>query len=173
MASSRKKVVVRKLNRDWLAGYLPSEGFARQGNLELLDLSGKVLILSIQQLKWVCFVRDFNSGEPQNPERLLRKNFAGRPRGEGLWLRLQLQDGDALDGLAENNLSLLAPEGFFLTPPDLRGNTQRVWIPRSALTSWEVIAVIGASARKKPLPEERPQQGDLFLPQGASPHPLL
>jgi len=150
MASSRKKVIVRKLTHHWVAGYLSAEGFARHGNIELLDLSGKVLAISIQELKWICFVRDFNSGELNNPERLLRKNFAGRPRGEGLWMRLQLQDGEALEGLAENNLTLLDADGFFLTPPDIRGNTQRMWIPRSALTSLEVLAVIGTTAKKKP-----------------------
>jgi hypothetical protein len=162
MAVSRKKVIVRKLTRDWVAGYLSSDGFVRHGNIELLDLSGKVLTLPIQQLKWICFVRDFNSGEINNPERLLRKNFAGRPRGEGLWMRLQLQDGDSLEGMAENNLSFLDLDGFFLTPPDIRGNTQRLWIPRNALTSLEILAVVGSTAKKKPSVSETLEQETLF-----------
>jgi hypothetical protein len=163
MATSRKKVVIRKFTRDWVAGYLPADGFARQGKIELLDLCGKVLTLQNEELKWICFVRDFNSGEVNNPERLLRKNFAGRPRGEGLWLRLQFQDGEILEGLAENNLTLLGEDGFFLTPPDIRGNTQRIWIPRSALITLEVLAVIGVSAKKRPSSaEEKVEQETLF-----------
>ncbi|HEX3436437.1 MAG TPA: hypothetical protein VHT24_06680 [Pseudacidobacterium sp.] len=162
MSSSRKKVILRKLTRDWVAGYLPADGFTRQGNIELLELSGKVLSFPIQQVKWICFVRDFNSGEVNNPERLLRKSFAGRPRGEGLWLRLQFQDGDALEGLVENNIGLLDAEGFFLIPPDIRGNTQRLWIPRTTLTGLEVAAVIGGTAKKKPSVAEKPEQESLF-----------
>src|ERR1700761_4215967 len=149
MSSSRKKVIARKFTRDWVAGYLITAGFSRHGSVEMLDLGGKVLSISIQELKWLCLVRDFNSGELNNPERLLRKAFSGRPRGDGLYLRLQMKDGDILEGLAENNLSLLDSEGFFLTPPDTRGNTQRVWLPRSSLTELEVVAVIGGAVKKK------------------------
>jgi hypothetical protein len=161
MSSSRKKAIVRKLSRDWLSGYLSPTGFARNGLAEVLDLSGKVLELPIQELKWICFVRDFNSGEAQNPERLLRKTYAIRPRGEGLWLRLQFKDGDSIEGLTENNIGLLDAEGFFLTPPDIRGNTQRIWIPRAALHGMEVVAVIGA-AKKKPSAVLEAEQESLF-----------
>jgi hypothetical protein len=164
MSSSRKKAIVRKYSRDWVAGYMSAEDFAHQGALEILDLSVKVLSVSIEDVKWVCFVRDFNSGELDNPERFVRKTYSGRPRGEGLWLRVQLRDGDVLEGLSENNLGLLAADGFFLTPPDTRGNTQRVWLPRASLTELEVVAVIGSAPRKKPATAAKPdeQQETLF-----------
>lgn len=148
MSSSRKKAIFRKLSRDWLAGYLPPGDFVRQGQVEMLDLAGKVVALAVEDLKWICYVRDFNSGDLNNPERLARRTFAGRPRGEGLFLRLRLRDGDLLEGLAANDVSLVGSEGVFLIPPDLRGNTQRMWIPRAALEELEVVAVVG----KKPRP---------------------
>ena len=157
MSMSRKKVVIRRFTRDWVSGYLPASGFTHQGALEMLDMGGKVLTLPIQEMKWACFVRDFNSGEIDNPERLLRKTFSGRPRGEGLWLRLQLRDGDSLEGLAENNLGLLDADGFFLTPPDTRGNTQRMWLPRASLSELEIVAVIGGAAKKKPAAAAKPE----------------
>lgn len=153
MSSSRKKAIFRKFSRDWLAGYLSSDGFAAAKELEMLDLGGKVVRLTIDELKWVCYVRDFNSGELNNPERLVRKTFAGRPRGDGLFLRARLKDGDLIEGLAANDVSLVASEGLFLTPPDLRSNTQRLWIPRSSLEHLEVVAVLGGS-RKKPAAAE-------------------
>lgn len=158
MSSSRKKAIVRKYSRDWVAGYLSAVDFIRQGSLEVLDLSGKVLAVSIQDVKWVCFVRDFNSGEIDNPEKLVRKTFAGRPRGEGLWLRLQLRDSDQLEGMAENSIGLLDGDGFFLTPPDTRSNTQRIWLPRTSLAEFEIVAVIGAATRKKPAAAARPEE---------------
>jgi uncharacterized protein DUF6982 len=164
MSSSRKKIIARKFSRDWIAGYLTTTDFARHGTVEILGMDGKVLSIQIQELKWLCLVRDFNSGELNNPERLLRKTFSGRPRGEGLWLRLQLKDGDTLEGLAENNLSILDPEGFFLTPPDTRGNTQRIWLPRTALTELEIVAVIGGAVKKKPAATSKEEQQESLFP---------
>jgi hypothetical protein len=159
MPSSRKKVIVRKLSREWLAGYLPPADFAHRGSIELLDLGGKALAVPLDEMKWICFVRDFNSGESDNPERLLRKTFAGRPRSEGLWLRLRLTDGDSLEGLATNDLGLLDPAGVFLAPPDIRSNTQRIFLPRNSIAELEVVAVITNPSRKK---AAAVGQGDLF-----------
>ncbi|HVJ09738.1 MAG TPA: hypothetical protein VM554_15280 [Acidisarcina sp.] len=163
MSASRKKAILRKLSRDWVAGYLEPTGFVSGGKLELLDLSGKVASYDLKDLKWVCFVRDFNSGELNNPERLLRKNFPARPRSEGLWLRLRLQDGDLIEGLAANDVSLIEQEGLFLTPPDTRSNTQRIFVPRSSVVEFEVLAVIGAAKRKGAAPEQ-----ETLFPQNLS-----
>ncbi len=165
MSLSRKKAIFRKNSRDWVAGYLPSSGFVREGQVEMLDLDGKVISLSAEDLKWICYVRDFNSGELNNPERLVRKTFAGRPRGGGLFVRARLIDGDLIEGLAANDASLVGSDGVFLTPPDLRSNTQRLWIPRTSIEELEVVAVIGAAKRKPPAPVEKPKddrQEELF-----------
>lgn len=161
MPASRKKAIARKFNQEWVAGYLPSGGFLRGQILEMLGLDGKTQQLEAAELKWICFVRDFNSGEATNPERLLRKTFAGRPRNDGVVLRLKLKDGDAIEGLAANDASLISCEGIFLTPPDVRSNTQRIWVPRTAIEALEVAAVIGVSKRKQP-PETLAQQEKLF-----------
>ncbi|HTY85354.1 MAG TPA: hypothetical protein VMB19_14120 [Silvibacterium sp.] len=163
MPSSRKKAIARRFTRDWVAGYVVFDGaspagFLREGALEMLALDGKVLSLDLKTIKWMCFVRDFNSGEPENPERLLRKTFAGRPRTEGLYLRATLTDGEMIEGIASNDLSLVTGEGLFLTPPDTRSNTQRLWIPTGSLAALEVVAVIGAAKKKQA--EER--QESLF-----------
>ena len=99
-----------------------------------------------RRLKWACFVRDFNSGEPSNPERLLRTTFSGRPRLAGLWLRMTLTDETVLEGMAANDLTLLDPGGLLLTPPDTRSNTQRIFLPRTSIAELSVVAVIGATA---------------------------
>ena len=149
MAGSHKKAILRKLSRDWVAGYVAAEGFCREGAVELLDLTSKVVQVPAREIKWICYVRDFNSGEVNNPERLLRKTFAGRPRIEGVYLRLKLTDGDVLEGVAANDRGLISGEGVFLLPPDTRANTQRIWIPCSAVSELEVVAVIGTAVRKK------------------------
>lgn len=163
MATSRKKTIARKLSQDWVAGYAPASGLLRDGFVEILALDGKILQLPAVDLKWISYVRDFNSGEAANPERLLRKTFGVRPRTEGLLLRLHLTDGDLIEGLAANDLSLISGQGLFLIPPDVRSNTQRLWIPPSAIVQMEVVAVIGGAKRKQPAPGKTPAaQESLF-----------
>lgn len=168
MPTARKPVIVRKLSRDWCAGYA-SPAFGQDGSeLEILDLSGKVLRIGWEQVKWVCYVRDLataagESGSQAYPERLLHKRFSIRPRSAGLWLRILLADGDELEGIAANDRSLIEGAGLMLTPPDTRSNTQRVYVPRLAVQSLEVVGLIGAPGRKRlPAGVARVEQPELF-----------
>lgn len=152
MASHRKPVIVRKFSRDWCAGYVGGDFGQGGADLEILDLNGRVLRMSWEQVKWVCYVRDIagpsSGGESANPERLLHKRFAIRPRTAGVWMRMTLLDGDELEGLAANDRNLIDGAGLLLTPPDTRSNTQRIYIPRSAIQTLEIVGLIGAGARK-------------------------
>ncbi len=157
MASLRKPVIVRKFSREWLAGYAGASFGQNATELEILDLGGKVLRIGWEQVKWVCYVRDLPalSHSPSapdaqsNPERLLHKRFAIRPRAPGLWLRMTLTAGEELEGLAANDRSLVEGAGLLLTPPDTRSNTQRIYLPRQAIQSLEVLSLIGAAGRKR------------------------
>jgi hypothetical protein len=153
MASVRKPVIVRKFSRDWYAGYAGASFGHDTADLEILDLTGKVIRIGWDQVKWVCYVRDFPNGDQgnfqANPERLLHKRFSIRPRTAGLWLRMTLTDGEELEGLAANDLSLVSGAGLLLTPPDTRSNTQRIYVPRQAIQTLEVVSLIGASGRRR------------------------
>jgi hypothetical protein len=149
MGSSRKPVIVRKFSREWYAGYAGATFGQDAPSLEVLDLTGKVLTIAWDAVKWVCYVRDFPAGELSNPERLMQKRFAVRPRTAGLWLRMTLTDGDELEGLAANDRSLVTGAGLLLTPPDTRSNTQRIYVPRQAIQTLEVVSLIGATGRKR------------------------
>ncbi len=118
MASQRKPVIVRKFSRDWCAGYAAAVFAPDAVELEILDLTGKVLRIGWDQVKWVCYVRDFPAGtsDPANPERLLHKRFTVRPRSAGIWLRMTLTDGDELEGLAANDRSLIDGAGSAADP---------------------------------------------------------
>jgi hypothetical protein len=165
MASVRKPVIVRKFSRDWCAGYAGASFGTAAPELEILDLTGKVLRIAWEQVKWVCYVRDFpaTSADQTNPERLLQKRFAVRPRTAGLWVRMTLTDGEELEGLAANDRSLIEGAGLLLTPPDTRSNTQRIYVPRQAIQSLEVVSLIGAKARKRTgAAGKAPDQPELF-----------
>jgi hypothetical protein len=165
MASARKPVIVRKFSRDWFAGYVGADFGQLEPELEILDLSGKVVRMAWGQVKWICYVRDFPAGgsDQANPERLVRKRFSVRPRAAGLWMRLMLTDGDELEGLSANDRTLIEGAGLLLTPPDTRSNTQRIYVPRQAIQSLEVVSLIGAAARVRSEPATRAgEQPDLF-----------
>lgn len=157
MASSRKPVIVRKFSRDWVAGYADAAFAPDAPALEILDPAGKVVSIGWDSVKWVCYVRDFPAGEQTNPERLLQKRFTVRPRAAGLWLRMTLTDGEELEGLAANDRSLIEGAGLLLTPPDTRSNTQRIYIPRQAVQTLEVVSLIGAAARKRSATQPQPE----------------
>ena len=165
MASARKPVIVRKFSRDWCAGYAAASVAPDAPELEILDLNGKVLRIAWGLVKWVCYVRDLPApwSDQANPERLLHKRFSVRPRTAGLWLRMTLTDGEELEGLAANDLSLIEGAGLLLTPPDTRSNTQRIYVPRQAIQTLEVVSLIGAGGRgRDAASHQREEQPELF-----------
>jgi hypothetical protein len=143
MPSTHKKVIVRKMDRDSVAGYLAPAQFINEGKIEVLNTSGTVIAIDLREVKGVYFVREFGDSES-----LTRKTFTTRPRAEGLWVRLRFKDSEVLEGLMPADLMQTIPEGFLISPPDQRSNTQRIFVPRTALESLTVLAVIGATRRK-------------------------
>jgi len=155
--AAQKKVVVRQFKGGLSWGYLPASGFFDDGQVTLMQVDGRAKALDFKDIKTICYVRDFNVDDTSDPERLGRRAFPARPRGEGLWLRLGFLDGDSLEGLSSFDMafvdSLLEDRGLFLTPPDARTNAQRVFVPRAALASLEILGYITAPSKR---PSVRP-----------------
>ena len=144
MASTHKKIIVRKMDRDTVNGYIATGDFISDGKLEFLNTSGNVVMVDLKEVKGVYFVREFSDSEA-----LTRKTFTTRPRVEGLWVRLRFRDNETVEGLMPNDLTQITPDGFFVNPPDTRSNTQRIFVPRTALAELTVLAVIGAASRRR------------------------
>jgi hypothetical protein len=134
-------------------------------------------------VKYISYVRDFNLSDTVNPERLSRRTFLARPRTEGLWLRLHFRfsgnEPDVLEGLAPIDIAVLDDAvndcGLFLIPPDVRSNTQRIYVPRSAISELHLLAVITTPSRRKSPSSKSVSsiQEDLFhspLPPNARPN---
>jgi hypothetical protein len=102
------------------------------------------VLVDLAEIKGVYYVRDFADSNS-----LQRKTFTTRPRVEGLWVRLRFRDGETLEGLMPNDLTQVRAEGYFLNPPDTRGNVQRIFAPRSAVSELTVLAVIGSAAKRR------------------------
>jgi len=159
MPSTHKKVIARKMDRDSVSGFVAPANFIVDGKLELLNPSGKVISIALDEVKGVYFVREFTDSESFG-----RKTFTSRPRTEGLWVRLRFRDNDVIEGMMANDLTQMGPEGFLVNPPDTRSNTQRIFVPRQALASLTVLGVIGGpqTRRRRPAQPEDVRQVRLF-----------
>lgn len=144
------------MDRDTLNGYVAAT-FIVDGKLELLNTAGNVVIIDLSDVKGVYFVREFGDSES-----LVRKTFTTRPRAEGLWVRLRFRDNEVVEGMMPNNLAQVEPEGFLINPPDTRSNTQRVFVPRSAISELTVLAVIGGAQRRRKAATAGTDQVGLF-----------
>jgi len=168
VSTSRKPVILRKFSREWCAGYAETTFPEDSLELEILDVSGKLSRIDWASVKWVCYVRELGLStgagmDGESPERLIRRRFSSRPRTAGLWLRLVLNDGEELEGMAANDRSLVNPVGLFLTPPDTRSNTQRIFVPRPAIRELTVLAVISLAPKTSAAARDRQgAQPELF-----------
>lgn len=157
MPSTHKKVIVRKMDRDSVSGYVAPAAFVQDGKIEVLNTSGTVIGIDLKEIKGVYFVREFGDSES-----LTRRTFTTRPRTEGLWVRLRFKDGETLEALMPADLAQTPVEGFLLTPPDQRSNTQRIFVPRAAVESLTVLAAIGAGKRVRRTGPTDEQQVPMF-----------
>jgi len=83
---------------------------------------------------------------------------------------MTLTDGEELEGLAANDVSLIEGAGLLLTPPDTRSNTQRIFVPRQAIQTLEVVSLIGAGGRRRDAASlQRVEQPELFPGAGEMP----
>jgi len=128
MPSTHKKVVVRKMDRDSINGFVSPANFVHEGKLDLLNTSGNVVTIELRDIKGVYFVREFGDSDAAS---------------------LKFKDNEVLEAMMPNDLTQSIPEGFLVNPPDVRSNTQRIFVPRTALDSLTVLAVIGATRRRR------------------------
>lgn len=139
-------MLVSRFDRETLAGFVNPQTYLAPEGLELLSTTGSVAMLPYAEVKFVCFVRDFQQGEPRKEMRL----FTSRPKHEGLWIRARFRDGDVMEGVLLNNLLHLENMGFTIVPPDPGYQYQRLFVPRAALSEMNVLGVIGSPLRRKP-----------------------
>ena len=153
--STTKKAVIRRFDREPIAGYLNPLSFLRPEGVELLSATGNIIRVSYEEIKMISFVREFETaGE------LGRLQFQTRPKMEGLWVRFQFRDGEVMEGILPNNLLQMEPHGFTAIPPDSYSNNQRIFVPKTALNSLKVLGVVGSPLKKrKPKPQPKDQIG--------------
>jgi hypothetical protein len=142
-ASTHKKVVIVLADKKPLRGYLNPTRLGQAGPVDLLTPDGEHQEIPLAKVRSIYFVREFSDDfEPE------RKAFLSRPKLDGLWIRLRYSDGETLEGVVTNDLLTMLDNGIQITPPDLNSTTDRIFIPRSALTELTVLGVVGITRRK-------------------------
>ena len=126
-----------------LRGYLNPSRLGQLDPIDLLSPDGEHIEVPLNKVRLIYFVREFSEDfEPQ------RKAFLSRPKLDGLWVKLRFTDGDALEGVVPNDLLSLLDNGLHIMPPDLNSATDRIFVPRAALSEVTVLGVVGIARRK-------------------------
>jgi hypothetical protein len=144
-SAANKKVLVARFDRASLQGFIQTPGGLQADGLELLTPEGTLIAIPYAETKAVCFIRDFEKTETWKQHR----SFAARPKSPGLWIQLRFRDGDTLEGVISNNLLQIEPAGYSVIPPDPTFQNQRVFVPREALESVQVLGVISSPLRRR------------------------
>ncbi len=135
---------MRRFDREALTGFVNTLTYQQPHGVELLSQDGQITTVSYSEIKFVRFVKDFEGGR----DRMDGGIFQTRPKMEGLWIRMKFRDGEVLDGVLPNNLLQIDPWGYTVTPPEPYANHQRIFVPREALESIQVIGVVGGALRR-------------------------
>ena len=143
-ASTTKKALIRRFEKETLAGYVNPLSYLQPTCIEVLSAEGKVATIPYPEIRTVSFVRNFEiAGDAE------RQVFYTRPKMEGLWVSFLFRDGEIFQGVMPNNLLQVEPYGFMVIPPDSFGNVQRVFVPRTAVQSVEVLGVVGSPLNRR------------------------
>jgi hypothetical protein len=156
-ASTHKKVVVVLLDKKAVRGYLSPTRLGHADPVDLLTPDGEHEQIPLTRVRCIYFVREFSDDfEPE------RKAFLSRPKLDGLWVRLRFTDNETLEGVVANDLLSLLDNGLQITPPDLNSSTDRIFVPRSALSEVTVLGVVGIARRKPAAAAAAANQPRLF-----------
>ncbi|HJY87986.1 MAG TPA: hypothetical protein VKE24_14215 [Candidatus Acidoferrales bacterium] len=155
-ASTHKKVIVQLADGTPLRGYLNPAALGESETLDVLTPDGAHESVALENVRGVYFVREFTDHIESE-----RKTFLSRPKLDGLWVRLRFRDSETIEGVVPNDLLAFLDHGVQVTPPDLHGNTLRIFIPRTALAEMTVLGVVGI-ARRKPARVAPASQPKLF-----------
>jgi hypothetical protein len=156
--STSKRVLVARFDRAAVKGFINPRTWLGADGIEVLTPEGSLTRVPYAEVRFVCFVRDFDQQEPRREMRI----FLTRPKMNGLWVRLRLHDGEALEGVMSNDPLGWEVEGFSLVPPDPNYQNQRLFVPRASIAEMRILGVIGGAARKRSKKPERGSQLEMF-----------
>jgi hypothetical protein len=124
------KVVV-KFKDNTVAKGKTNDFFPNKTQFHLEELNGGIVEISIEDLKAVFFVKDFKGNK--NHE----YNYNDEIAAGGRKIKVRFFDGETVLGYTMG----YSPDrqGFYLTPADLQGNNERIFVVKSATEKIELL----------------------------------
>ena len=117
------KVVVKFKNNTVLKGKT-SDFFPNKTQFHLEDINGEISEISIEDLKAIFFVKDFEGNKDH------QDNYNDHIAAGGRKIQVLFNDGEIVVGYT----LAYSPDrqGFYMTPADLKGNNERIFVVNSA-----------------------------------------
>ncbi len=134
--SSLQKVVVRTRDGEVIPGFANEDRIKKR--LKIINQQGKEEAFSIDKLKAVFFVKDFQGNAEYDEIKFLSKQSVSSM----IWVRVKFFDGEVLERKNLNTMELLSSPGFYLSPSDQDTNNKRVYVVKSSLKNFTVLCPV-------------------------------
>lgn len=144
------KIVVNLANGCTIRGYFRTEEYSDLKSLlegagrafpDILtvysEIDGSPIEIEIDSIKAVFFVRDFEGDRQREGLRYYTRG----PEVGALWVEIEFQDGELLEGTIYNSVHHLVGNGFFLHPSDLGSNNLLVYVSKRSISNYRVLGV--------------------------------
>ena len=124
------KVVAKFKDNTVLKGKT-SNFFPNKAKFHLEEINGKIVEISIEELKAIFFVKDFEGDKNRTD------NYNDEIAAGGKKIKVIFFDGETVIGYTLG----YSPnrQGFYITPADLQGNNQRIFVVASATDKIEFL----------------------------------
>ncbi len=134
--SSLHKVIVRTRDGEVIPGFANQDRVKK--TLKIITQRGKERTFSLDKLKAVFFVKDFQGNPEYDEIKFLNKQTVSSM----IWVRVEFFDGEVLEGKISNNMDLICSPGFYLSPSDQDTNNKRVYVIKSSLENFTVLCPV-------------------------------
>jgi hypothetical protein len=145
-------VVVNLKNSNVLYGYYRTDHDSQDPNVVPADLpasmtiepegGGPAVTFHLEDAKAVFFVNTF-AGSPTQQDVRFFDSLTIHPY---LWVRIAFQDGEIMEGRVSNDIDLLTKNAFQLFPVDELTNNRSLFVPKTSLSSFQIIGLLEAQA---------------------------
>ncbi len=124
------KIVV-KFKDNTVAKGKTNDFFPNKTQFHLEEMNGEIVEISIEDLKAVFFVKDFKGNKNHDD------NYNDEIAAGGRKIRVRFFDGETVVGYTLG----YSPDrqGFYLSPADLQGNNERIFVVKSATEKIELL----------------------------------
>jgi len=148
-------VVVNLKNSNVLYGYYRTDSDSQDPSAVPTDLpvsmtiepqeGGPEVTFRLEDAKAVFFVNTF-AGSPTQQDVRFFDSLSIQPY---LWVRLAFQDGEIMEGRVSNDIALLTKNAFQLFPVDELTNNRSLFVPKTSLSSFQIIGLLEAQAAQR------------------------